>query len=401
MKQKRIPGICRHKPTGLAYCRLGGRTIYLGPADGPDVQARYDAAVAEWLSRGRARQQPFGPLVVDVIAAYWEHVTRYYRKPNGTATSEVESNRKALRYVQRLYGEHPASDFGAMALKACREAMILAGHCRTSINRDVGRVKRMFRWAASEEMVPAAVLPALDAVSGLREGRSEAREFTPVMPVDDFAVAAVLPLLNRQLRCLVELQALTGARSGELLALRPRDIDFTADDVWLYKPTDHKCRHHGRERVIPFGPKCQALIRPFLSGRPLDACLFSPAEADAERRAEQHAARKTAMSCGNVPGSNRRKHPRKQPGESYSVLSYGRAIAEAVRKYNRRAEADGRPVIPHWSPHRLRHSYGTKVRAAAGLETARAALGHATVSATQVYAEVDQQRVRDLAARIG
>jgi hypothetical protein len=37
----------------------------------------------------------------------------------------------------------------------------------------------MFKWAESEELVPAAVHHALIIVSGLRKGRTEAREAPP------------------------------------------------------------------------------------------------------------------------------------------------------------------------------------------------------------------------------
>jgi hypothetical protein len=46
----------------------------------------------------------------------------------------------------------------SLALKAVRERMIAAGLCRSTINANVGRVRRMFRWAVAEEHLPVAVV---------------------------------------------------------------------------------------------------------------------------------------------------------------------------------------------------------------------------------------------------
>ena len=73
--------------------------------------------------------------------------------------------------------------------------------------------------------------------------------------------------------------------------------------VWTIEPTEHKTAHHGHRRTIYLGPKAQTVVQPFLSDRAVDAYLFSPAEAEAERRAAAHASRKTPLSCGNGAGT--------------------------------------------------------------------------------------------------
>jgi hypothetical protein len=46
----------------------------------------------------------------------------------------------------------------------------------------------MFRWAAGEELIPASIAQALTMASGVRQGRTEAWEAAPVLPVDDTIV---------------------------------------------------------------------------------------------------------------------------------------------------------------------------------------------------------------------
>jgi integrase len=132
----------------------------------------------------------------------------------------VDKYRLTCRYVRELYGSTPAVEFGPLALKAVRQRFIAAGWCRSLVNQRVGRVKRMFKWAAGEQLVPAAVHLALATVPGLQRGRSGVRESKPVEPVDDAVVDATLPYLNRYVRGLVQFQRLTGCRPGEACAVR-------------------------------------------------------------------------------------------------------------------------------------------------------------------------------------
>ena len=86
--------------------------------------------------------------------------------------------------------------------------------------------------------------------------------------------------------------------------MRKCDIDRSAR-VWIYRPRTHKTAHHGHDREILIGPRAQSAIAPFLLGRDDEAYLFSPKEAEEERRRAQHAARKTPPRSGNRPGTNR------------------------------------------------------------------------------------------------
>ena len=51
-----------------------------------------------------------------------------------------------------------------------------AGLCRKVINQRIGKIVRVVRWATENELIPPGTYQALKAVSGLRKGRSAARE---------------------------------------------------------------------------------------------------------------------------------------------------------------------------------------------------------------------------------
>ena len=89
--------------------------------------------------------------------------------------------------------------------------------------------------------------------------------------------------------------------------LRPCDTDTTSD-VWLYRPHTHKTERHNRDRVIPIGPKGQDILRPYLL-RETETFCFRPIDSEKKRREKQHTNRKTLLSCGNRPGTNRKRKP--------------------------------------------------------------------------------------------
>jgi integrase len=104
---------------------------------------------------------------------------------------------------------------------------------RQGINQRVGRIKRMLKWAAAEEMLPVTIYQALATVDGLRKDRRDARESEGVRPVADQIVQQSLPHLSETVAAMVRFQRKTGCRPGEVCTIRPRDADALGK-VWVY-----------------------------------------------------------------------------------------------------------------------------------------------------------------------
>ncbi len=342
--------------------------------------------------------------MVEVLNAYRKFAENYYRK-GGRVTSEYGAIKDALKLVRELYGRTTANEFGPLALKAVRQRMIDKGWSRSTINKSIGRVRRCFKWAVENELVRPDMYHGLMAVSGLRKGRSEAREPDRVQPVDDATVQATLPHLTPVVADMIRFQRITGCRPQDVCNLRPCDIDMSAD-VWLYRPYTHKTEHHGQERVIPIGPKGQDILRPYLL-REKETLCFRPVDSETKRRADQHAKRKTPLSCGNRPGTNRKRRPKRPAGDRYTTHSYRRAIARGCERAFPLPEgltpalAEQWRKDHDWHPHQLRHSAATRLRKEFGLEAARVVLGHRSAAITQLYAEVDQAKAAEIMARVG
>ncbi|MCZ6573186.1 MAG: tyrosine-type recombinase/integrase, partial [Planctomycetota bacterium] len=331
-KPRRVPSYRLHKGSRQAVVTLEGRDHYLGKFGSDDSQAEYERLVGEWLIHGRQLPQEKspgeGPTINELILAYWEEAQRYYQR-DGKPTSELESMRLALRYVRRPYGRTFAKDFGPMALKVCREAMIEKGLSRSVCNGYTKRIKRLFRWGVENELILASVFQALQAVRGLRKGRSPARETEPIRPAREEHVEAVLPAVSVPVQAMIRLQLLTGMRPGEVVQMRASDIDRSRQ-VWTYRPQRHKTDYRGHEREVALGPKAQAVLRPFVE-RANDGPLFSPRDAEGARNARRRLQRKSPMT----PCQGRRRgksKPQKAPKDRYTTASYRRAIARACER---------------------------------------------------------------------
>ena len=391
-KTPRTPKYRHHKPSGLAVVRLSGRDIYLGKYDTPDSRARYDRVVAEWLANGRrlsagnAGQRTAGGLAMcELMVEFVEHAERYYVK-NGRQTGEASNIREALRPVAKLYSKIAAAEFGPRALKTVRDAMVEADLARTCINARINRIRRMFKWGVENELVDSSTLHALQAVAPLKKGRSTARESAPVRPVPVDHIEAVLGNVTSTIRAMIEVQLLTGMRPGELVMMRPCDID-QGGRIWVYRPASHKTEHHEIDRQIFLGPKAQMILQP-LMGRDSQSFLFNPRETVLERR-EERRMRSEDPDIRARRGYSLRSIRR--ANERYSTVSYYHAI---MRGCNR---AD----VPVWGPNRLRHNAATELRKQFGIEAARVILGHTSSAMTEVYAEMDRAKAADIMGQVG
>jgi site-specific recombinase XerD len=247
--------------------------------------------------------------------------------------------------------------------------------------------------------------------------------------VRDEVVDATLPFLYPIPRAMVELQRLTGMRPGEVCCMRGIDLEVSAP-VWVYRPGsdqgpegDHKTAHHGHERIILLGPKAQEVLRPWLK-TDLTAYLFSPREAEALRNAARRQQGKSPMTPSQAARKPKR-NPKRARGERYRVAAYRLAIYracdrafpppaplakrddETLKEWRGRLTSKDRAELRRWRkarrwhPHQRRHNAASALRKEYGIEVAKIILGHATLSATQVYAERDLERAREIVCQIG
>ena len=214
----------------------------------------------------------------------------------------------------------------------------------------------------------------------MHEGRT-------VRPVKLITVEATLSFMTPMVSDMVQLQLWSGMRPGELVRMRPCDIE-KHEAFWIYTPATHKTAWHDHTRVIVLGTKAQAILAKYLL-RPAEEYCFKPELSDIQAMQRRHEARKTPLNCGNRPGSNNKGT---KPYNDYlNTRSYHLHIARACKKAG----------VEPWFPHQLRHTAATEIRRDFGLDAARAVLGHRSVIVTNDYAELDLQKAVTVAQAMG
>ena len=351
-----LPGEKKRRQVPL---RAPGATRTMS-ADRPRKMAE-EAAARFWEEHTRQmrRHSPAGVTVSELCALWADHCREYY---NGSsmATNAI----LAVRIFRELYGTAAVAELTHADMLRFRDALVRSGVARTTVNRRLWCAKSMMEWALDEALIPAVVKAELTQVKGVKRGRSAARETQPVRPVDAATVAATLEHMMPNTADMVRVHRLTGMRPCELCAMRWSLID-TSRTPWVYRVPAEVNKNAwrgelGRPRVVCIGPKARAILE---RHRGADV-PFSPAMSMAEWLEARHAARTTPVYERKRRGPD--AHVPRVLGERWTTDSYCGTIAAACRKAG----------IAPWGSNRLRHAFGTEVRRAFGLETARAVLGH-------------------------
>jgi integrase len=380
-----LPSYGLHKATNQARVVINGRHHYLGRFGSPESEEKYARLLAEHFGNSATRADYPADGATDITVSeltlrYWtEHVENYHVK-DGKPTDRQYHVKLALRPLCKLYGSTLAKDFGPKKLKVVREEIInegvrkRGGLNRGYVNDHVRIIKRMFSWSVSEEILPRSIGPSLcaqlETVENLHKGKDErVTESKKVLPPPEVDVRKALEFMSPQVRTMVEVQMLSGMRPDETTIMRPGDIE-KRKDVWLYRPHSHKLENAGIERVVPLGPRAQALLEPWLDRAP-DRYLFSPKEVVEARLKQQHRNGKKPSKRGG-----KRKRTR-QPRDTYDDESYCQAVERACAKAG----------VTKFTPNQLRHFAATRVTQEFDRETARQLLGHGSLSTTKIYVE--------------
>lgn len=381
----RIPKYRHHKGSGQALVELNKRRIYLGAFGSPESKQRYERLVAEWLMNGRKTPiQAHERITVDEIAAhYLSSLDRdqKYLKPDGSKSTRFGEVKLALRQLCQDHGFMKAEDFSVTDLRVIQHRMMDQKLRVGTINARIATIKRVFKHAATHELVPSTRYESVRLLENIAQGQRPELDSEKVECVCEADIEAILSLVPRPVWGLIQTQLLTAARPGELVQLRARDIQRLPEGCWYADLTHHKTAHHGKQRRLIFGPKAQAVLTEFLpTEKPLDAPVFSAVEAKMQGRMD-----------GSSPSREAPTGKDRIPTGFYRVDSYRRAIRRACKEAG----------IPPWSPNQLRHNAGTRIRNDHGVEVAQVILGHTTIKTTEIYAEPNHKAATDIMAKLG
>ena len=154
---------------------------------------------------------------------------------------------------------------------------------------------------------------------------------------------------------MLELLYATGIRVSELISLKLEDINLKMEYI--------TCRDGNKERIVPFGQVAKEKLQMYLS----------------EGRAELVTDESSDYLFTNCSG-----HAMSRQGFWKLVKYYGKKAG----------------ITTELTPHTLRHSFAMHlVSNGADLHSVQEMLGHSDISTTQIYANMNQNRIREVYAK--
>ena len=378
MARKPIYGL--HAARNLARTTVNGKRIYLGVFNSPESKKAFDKILADWEAAHseRSKSAPVTLTVSRLAVLFLKYAEKEYVR-DGKPTGETANFRYALKAMTNMYHGVKVIDFGPKKLKQLQQQMVVNGFAQQTINSAIRRIRQVFEWGVSEEIVPGRIAQDLHAVAGLRQGRTiapapKSKGSVPLADID-----AVKPFVTKPVWGMIEFMLLTGCRPSEAIALKWSEID-NSGEVWIYRPGHHKTAHKGKSRTIVIGPKCQQVLNGLREMSRSDF-VFDPQVGFEEfvRKAygDEAKARKV--------------------GDCYTKHGLNSAVRKACEKAAKKKTISG-----SWSPGQLRKTRATQARQQGDLETAQQVLGHSSKQTTERhYAEVDLSRAAANALQFG
>lgn len=221
-----------------------------------------------------------------------------------------------------------------------------------TISRSIASVKAFFHYMAKEELIP-------EDISGVLHSPKVEKKLPEIMTQQEVIRLLEQPngdsLKEIRDRAMLELLYATGIRVTELITLKCSDVNLAMNFL--------VCRDANKERIIPFGNAAkQALLRYLDKTR--DAML------------EDTKSDILFVNCS---------------GDTLSRQGFWKIIKYYAKKAG---------ITSDITPHTLRHSFAAHlVENGADLRSVQEMLGHSDISTTQIYANLNHKRIREVYAK--
>lgn len=249
-------------------------------------------------------------------------------------------------------GIHNVSEITAEDLEAYVAYLKENKFAVATISRNIAAIKTFFHYMNKEGLVPA------DISDTLKAPKIE-KKMPEIMSMEE--VVRLLEQPNgdspKEIRdkAMLELLYATGIRVTELISLKVSDVNLSMGFII--------CRDAHKERIIPFGNEAKnALIR--YNGEVRESML------------EEKDSDELFVNCSGKPMSRQ-------------------GFWKLIKFYAKKAG-----ITADITPHTLRHSFAAHlVENGADLRSVQEMLGHSDISTTQIYANMNHNRIREVYAK--
>lgn len=219
----------------------------------------------------------------------------------------------------------------------------------STVSRNVASIRAFFQFLQKEHLIYT------DPADHLRPPKIE-KKLPQILSMEEVEVLLEQPSVKtvKGLRdkAMLELLYATGIRVSELIHLERKDINLTIDYII--------CRDAEKERIVPFGQAAKKALQVYY-------------EQGREKLLKGQESSYAFVNCSGKPMSRQ--------GFWKILKSY--AVSAGIEK--------------DITPHTLRHSFAAHlVQNGADLKSVQEMMGHSDISSTQIYVDVNVNRIRDV-----
>ena len=285
---------------------------------------------------------------IDQFVAYLHNIKE-------TSTNTELSYRRDLKKVIVFLHARNLTEWVDVSEKALKDYITSMGEqhfAAATISRNIASIKALFHFMAQEGIVKK------DITDGLKAPKIE-KKIPEILTMDEVIRLLEQPSGNshKEIRdkAMLELLYATGIRVTELITLKVSDVNLPMSFII--------CRDAHKERVIPFGKAAkEALVRYLTEAR--------------EQMIEDKSSDILFCNFSGAPMSRQ-------------------GFWKLIKFYAKKAG-----ITADITPHTLRHSFAAHlVENGADLRSVQEMLGHSDISTTQIYANMNHNRIREVYAK--
>ncbi len=285
------------------------------------------------------------------VQEYISYLHNVKHTSNNTEMSYKRDLLKVCHFMQER-GINSATAVKEQDLKAYIHVLEEQKLAASTVSRNIASIKAFFLYLFSEGKIQN------DAALCLKAPKIE-KKMPEILTMGE--VSALLEQANgdspKEIRdkAMLELLYATGIRVTELISLKVSDVNLPMHFIM--------CRDPHKERMIPFGTQAHDALERYLGGV----------------RAEMVEDKSSEILFANCSGK-----PMSRQG-----------FWKLIKFYAKKAG-----ITADITPHTLRHSFAAHlVENGADLKSVQEMLGHSDISTTQIYANMNHNRIREVYAK--
>ena len=295
------------------------------------------------------------------VQEYISYLHNVKHTSNNTEMSYKRDLLKVCHFMQER-GINSATAVKEQDLKAYIHVLEEQKLAAATVSRNIASIKAFFLYLFSEGKIQN------DAALCLKAPKIE-KKMPEILTMGE--VSALLEQANgdspKEIRdkAMLELLYATGIRVTELISLKVSDVNLPMHFIM--------CRDPHKERMIPFGTQAHDALERYLGGV----------------RAEMVEDKSSEILFANCSGK-----PMSRQG-FWKLIKYYQEKAGIHKFYAKKAG-----ITADITPHTLRHSFAAHlVENGADLKSVQEMLGHSDISTTQIYANMNHNRIREVYAK--